>query len=399
MTMSAVQLSRLARGLMPSPTLAVEATAQKLRDSGIQVFSLGAGQPDFDTPEPIKEAAIAAIRRGATKYTAVGGTLELRRAIAAKLERDNDVVADPQDIVVSNGAKHSLFNALAVCIDPGDEVLVPAPYWVSYPEMVRLAGGVPVSVPAREADGFRIDAARLAAAVTPRTRALILNSPSNPTGAVLGRADLEAIAEVARRHDLLVITDEIYERLVYDGARHWSFAAIAPDLRASTIVINGVSKAYAMTGWRIGYAAAPSAIAQAMVDYQGQSTSNACSVSQAAATAALGLEASVVAPMLAEYARRRGIVVERLARLPGVRLTPPAGTFYAFPNVESLLGALELTSADELAARLLAEAHVATVPGSGFGIEGYLRLSFATATESLIEALDRLLAFAGAQRA
>ena len=395
MTTSTAPLSRMARAILPSPTLAVEATAQRLREDGIQVLSLGAGQPDFDTPEPIKEAAIAAIRRGATKYTAVGGTIELRRAIALKLERDNGLQVSPVDIVVSNGAKHSLFNALCVCIDPGDEVLVPGPYWVSYPEMVRLAGGVPIAVHTREADGFRVDAAALAAAVTPRTRALILNSPSNPTGAVLGRRDLEAIAEVVRQHDLLVITDEIYEKLIYDGERHHSFPAVAPDRRESTIVINGVSKAYAMTGWRIGYAAAPPAIAQAMGDFQGQSTSNPCAVSQAAATAALGLDDSVIAPMLAEYARRRALVVERLARAPGLRLNPPAGTFYAFPNVEGWLRARGLASADELAAKLLADAHVATVPGSGFGVEGYLRLSFATAPETLLAALDRLLAYAG----
>jgi aspartate aminotransferase len=379
---------------MPSPTLAVEATAQKLREAGIQVLSLGAGQPDFDTPEPIKEAAIAAIRRGATKYTAVGGTLELRRAIAAKLERDNGLVVSPEDIVVSNGAKHSLYNALAVCIDPGDEVLVPSPFWVSYPEMVRLAGGVPVPVRTREADGFRIGGAELEAAVTPRTRALIVNSPANPTGAVLGRRELEAMAEVARRHDLLVITDEIYEKLVYDGARHLSFAAVAPDRRSSTIVVNGVSKAYAMTGWRIGYAAAPRPIAQAMCDLQGQSTSNPCAISQAAAVTALGLDDAVLAPMLAEYARRRERVIERLTRLPGIRLTPPLGAFYAFPNVEGLLAARGIASADELAAHVLSEVQVATVPGSGFGVEGYLRLSFATSLEILTEALDRLLAFA-----
>jgi len=396
MTTSEAPLSRLARGLMPSPTLAVEATAQRMREAGIQVLSLGAGQPDFDTPEPIKEAAIAAIRAGATKYTPVGGTLELRRAIAAKLERDNGLAASPEDIVVSNGAKHSLYNALAVCIDPGDEVLVPSPFWVSYPEMVRLAGGVPVQVRAREADGFRIDGAGLEAAVTPRTRALILNTPSNPTGAVLGRRELEGIAEVARRHDLLVITDEIYEKLVYDGARHVSFAAVAPDRRSSTIVVNGVSKAYAMTGWRIGYALAPHPIAQAMCDLQGQSTSNPCTISQAAAVAALGLDDAVLAPMLAEYTRRRQRMIERLARLPGLRLVPPAGAFYTFPNVEGLVQARGLATADELAARLLSDVHVATVPGSGFGMEGYLRLSFATATETLTEALDRLLSFAGA---
>ncbi len=394
MSTSTPHLSRLARSIVPSPTLAVEECARRLRESGIRVLSLGAGQPDFDTPEPIKEAAIAAIRAGATKYTPVGGTIELRRAIGAKLERDNSVVVSPEDIVVSNGAKHSLFNALAVCIDQGDEVLVPAPYWVSYPEMVRLAGGVPVPVLAREADGFRIDAESLEAAVTPRTRALILNSPSNPTGAVLGRRDLEAIAEVVRRHDLLVITDEIYEKLIYDGVRHISFATVAPDRRDSTIVVNGVSKAYAMTGWRIGYAAAPHAIAQAMVDYQGQATSNPCSISQAAATAALGLDDALLAPMFAEYARRRALVIERLGRLPGVRLAPPAGTFYAFPNFSRLLAARGFARADDFAARLLAEAHVATVPGSGFGIEGHLRLSFATATATLIEALDHLEQFA-----
>jgi aspartate aminotransferase len=395
MTTSTAPLSRLARAIQPSPTLAVEATAQRLRDDGVQVLSLGAGQPDFDTPDVIKEAAIAAIRRGATKYTAVGGTKELRRAIATKLERDNGLQVSPADIVASNGAKHSLFNALCVCIDPGDEVLVPGPYWVSYPEMVRLAGGVPIAVQAREADGFRVDAEALSAAITPRTRALILNSPANPTGAVLGRRDLEAIAEVVRRHDLLVITDEIYEKLIYDGAPHLSFALVAPDRRESTIVINGVSKAYAMTGWRIGYAAAPHAIAQAMEDFQGQTTSNPCAVSQAAATCALGLDDSVIAPMLAEYTRRRTLTIERLTRLPGLRLSPPAGTFYAFPNVEGWLRACGLTTADELAARLLAEIHVATVPGSGFGVEGYLRLSFATASETLLQALDRLLEYSG----
>jgi aspartate aminotransferase len=396
-TMREARLSALARGLAPSPTIAVEERTRRLREAGERVLSLGGGQPDFDTPEPIKEAAIAAIRAGETKYTAVGGTQALRRAIAAKLARDQGLEFAPEAIVAANGSKHALYNALLVTIDAGDEVLIPAPYWVSYPEMVRLAGGRPVVVATEEADGFRLDAERLHAAVTPRTRALILNSPSNPTGAVLARPDLEAIAEVVRRHDLLVITDEIYEKLVYDGTAAVSFAQVAPDRRSSTIVVSGVSKTYAMTGWRIGYAAAPVAVAEAMTALQGQSTSNPSSISQAAAIAALELDDAVLAPMLAEYARRRAIVMRDVLRIPGFRLaTPPAGTFYAFPHAGALIAACGLRSSDELAGRLLDEAKVAVVAGSGFGADRYLRLSFATSAPVLEEALGRLAAFADA---
>lgn len=390
-----LRLSALARKLSPSPTIAVEEKTRRLREAGVRVLSLGGGQPDFDTPEPIKEAAIAAIRAGDTKYTAVGGTLELRRAIAAKLERDNGLMVPPGEIVASNGSKHSLYNALLVTVDAGDEVIVPAPYWVSYPEMVRLAGGRPAVVETSEADGFRLTAEGLAAAITPRTRALILNSPANPTGAVLGRDELEAIAEVVRRHDLVVITDEIYEKLVYDGVEAVSFATVAPDRREATILVNGVSKTYAMTGWRIGYALAPPAVAQAMANLQGQSTSNPSSVSQAAAIAALNLDGALLQPMLAEYARRRAIVCERLASIPALRLgAPPAGTFYAFPHVGALLEGCGLETTDDLADRLLEEVQVAVVSGRGFGAEGYLRLSFATATPVLEEAFDRLATFA-----
>jgi len=391
-----LRLSALASRLAPSPTIEVEERTRKLREAGVRVLSLGAGQPDFDTPEPIKEAAIAAIRAGATKYTAVGGTIELRRAIADKLARENSIEVVPDQIVASNGSKHSLYNALLVTLDPGDEVIVPAPYWVSYPEMVRLAGGRPIVVETAETEGFRLSGERLAAAITPRTRALILNSPVNPTGAVLGRAEMEAIAEVVRRHDLLVITDEIYEKLVYDGAEAVSFATVAPDRRPATIVVNGVSKAYAMTGWRIGYAAAPLRVARAMVTFQGQSTSNPSSVSQAAAAAALGLDDALLAPMLAEYARRREMVCARLDAIPGLRFAPPAGTFYVFPNVGELMAACGLASCDHLAARLLDEAQVSVVPGGGFGAEGHLRLSFAAPTGVIEEALDRIAAFATA---
>ncbi len=393
----AARLSGLARGMSPSPTIAVEERARSMREAGVRVLSLGGGQPDFDTPEPIKEAAIAAIRAGDTKYTAVGGTLALRRAIAAKLERDNQLEMSPDQIVASNGSKHSIYNALLVTLDKGDEVLIPAPYWVSYPEMVRLAGGKPVIVETSEADSFRLIADRLEAAITRRSRALILNSPANPTGSVLFESDLEAIAEVVRRHDLLVITDEIYEKIVFDGMRQVSFATVAPDRRDATILVNGVSKTYAMTGWRIGYAAAPLPVAQAMTTLQGQSTSNPSSVSQAAAIAALGLDDADLEPMLAEYARRRAIICAGVAAIPGLRLgARPAGTFYAFPHVGGLVAARRLETTTDLADRLLEEAQVAVVPGSGFGAEGYWRLSFATATPVLEEAIGRLAAFASA---
>ncbi|MGH7354856.1 MAG: pyridoxal phosphate-dependent aminotransferase, partial [Candidatus Rokuibacteriota bacterium] len=323
--------------LAPSSTLAVQAKAKELRAQGVDVISFGAGEPDFDTPERIKAAAVEAMRRGQTKYTEVGGILELKRAVCAKFKRDADLDYEPADVLVSCGAKHTLFNLAVAVLNPGDEVLIPSPYWVSYPEQARLVGGVPVPVETREATGFDLDPARLAAAVTPRAKVVILNSPNNPTGAVFSRAALEAVARLAVEHDLLVVSDECYEALTFEG-RHVSIASLDPAVKARTLVINTCSKAYAMTGWRIGYCAGPPDLIRAMTDVQSQVTSNPSSVAQWAAVEALGGVQDEVAKMAGEFDRRRRLIIAGLNAIPGVSCVMPKGAFYAFANVSGLFG-------------------------------------------------------------
>ena len=385
--------------LAPSSTLAVQAKARELRRRGIDVISFGAGEPDFDTPERIKNAAIQAMRRGHTKYTEVGGVPELRAAVCAKLERDNGLTYEPAEVLVSCGAKHTLFNMAVALLDPGDEVLVPSPYWVSYPEQARLVGAVPVPVPTSEATGFDLDPARLRAAVTPRTKVIILNSPNNPTGAVFSPASLAAVAELALERDLFVVSDECYESLTFDG-RHASIAALGPEIKARTLVVNTCSKSYAMTGWRIGFAAGPRELIAAMTDVQSQVTSNPSSVAQWAAVEALGGPQDEVARMAAEFDRRRRLIVQGLTALPGVSCVTPKGAFYVFPNVSRLFGRTwpaaggpaTLKSSLDVTAFFLEEARVAVVPGLDFGSDDHVRLSYATSDALITEGLARMAA-------
>jgi aspartate aminotransferase len=382
--------------LAPSATLAVQAKAKELRATGVDVISFGAGEPDFDTPERIKAAARSAMERGQTKYTEVPGIPELRQAICTKLRRDNGLEYEPADVLVSCGAKHTLFNLVVAVINPGDEVIVPSPYWVSYPEQVRLVDGVPVAVPTDEATGFDLEPDRVRAAVTPRTKLIVLNSPNNPTGAVFSRERLEAVAKLAVERDLLIVSDECYEPMTYNG-RHFSIASIGPEVKARTIVVNTCSKAYAMTGWRIGYAAGPRALIKGMTDVQSQATSNPSSIAQWAAIEALAGPQDDVAKMAGEFDRRRRLIVDGLNAIPGVRCVMPKGAFYAFPNVSGLFGrktaaGATLGGSTDVASFLLEQARVAVVPGLDFGSDAHVRLSYATSAELIREGLSRMAA-------
>jgi len=383
--------------LAPSSTLAVQAKAKELRAKGVDVISFGAGEPDFDTPQRIKDAAVEAMRRGQTKYTEVGGVPEVRAAVCAKLKRDNGLAYEPADILVSVGAKHTLFNLVVALINPGDEVLVPSPYWVSYPEQVRLVGGVPVDVETSEATGFDLDPERLRAAVTERTKLIVLNSPNNPTGAVFSPAALQAVARLAVERNLWIVSDECYEALTFEG-RHVSIASFGPEVKARTIVVNTCSKAYAMTGWRIGYAAGDRALIKGMTDVQSQVTSNPSSVAQWAAVEALTGPQDEVAKMAGEFDRRRRLIVAGLNALPGVRCVMPKGAFYAFANVSGLFGRtwprpdgrVTLKSSVDVTGFLLEEARVAVVPGKDFGSDAHVRLSYATSDALISEGLARM---------
>jgi aspartate aminotransferase len=388
-----MQISQRARNAAPSPTLAITAQAKRMQAQGIDVVGFGAGEPDFDTPEPIKEAAIAALRKGMTKYTASGGTDELRQAICDKLLRDNDLSYTPRQVLVSVGAKHTLFNIMQAVLDPGDEAIIPAPYWVSYPEQVKLAGGQPVFVEAPEAEGFRVTAAAIARAITPKTRILILNSPSNPTGAAIRADELRRIADLAVERDLLVVSDEIYEKLTYDGLKHVSIASLGEAIYRRTLTVNGFSKAYSMTGWRLGYVAGDAEIVAGMGRIQDQSTSNATSFAQAGAVAALTGPQEAVAQMAAAFEDRRNLIVDRLNAMPGMHCVKPDGAFYVLPNVAGLLSD-RIPDSDALSEYLLAEARVAVVPGSGFGAPQHIRLSYATSMELIEKGVDRIEAAA-----
>jgi aspartate aminotransferase len=381
---------RMAR-VRPSPTSAVLALVGDLRAAGRDIISLGAGEPDFDTPQSIKDAAIKAILGGETKYTPVGGSAELKAAIQRKFSRENGLEYEASQILVSSGAKQSVFNLCLALLGPGDEVIIPAPFWVSYPDIVRLADAEPVVIEAGIEQEFKITPDQLSNAITPRTRLLILNSPSNPTGASYSREDIEALGSVLEAQPQVVIaTDEIYENIHWADEPFVSFATACPALYDRTVTINGVSKAYAMTGWRIGYAGGPAPLIKAMTTIQSQSTSNACSVSQVAAIAALDGDQAVVAEMTAAYKGRHDYLVNALNEIPGFECRPGEGTFYAFPRVTGVLQRLELGSDTELAEYLISEADVALVPGSAFGAPGYLRLSFACSLEVLQEAVRRI---------
>ncbi len=387
-----IRLSDRVQAVKPSPTLAVTALANQLRAAGRDVIGLGAGEPDFDTPEHIKQAAIEAIRNGQTKYTAVDGTVELKQAVADKFARDNGFDYALEQILVSSGGKQSFYNLCQAVINPGDEVIVPAPYWVSYPDMVLLAGGKPVIVSAGIEQQFKIDAERLEAAITPNTRMLVINSPSNPTGVAYTRAELAALGEVLLRHpQVLVVTDDMYEHILWNEEGFSNILNATPELYERCMVLNGVSKAYSMTGWRIGYAAGPADIVKAMKKIQSQSTSNPASISQAAAVAALNGDQSCIGEMLEAFRQRHDFVVERLNAIPHMQVTPSDGTFYSFPAIRSFIEARDDIADDVAAANLLLDqGGVALVPGSAFGAPGYLRLSFATSMQNLEKALDRI---------
>jgi aspartate aminotransferase len=387
----AVLLSKRVQKVKPSPTLAVTARAAKLKAEGKDIIGLGAGEPDFDTPLHIADAGVDAIRKGVTRYTAVDGTAELKDAIIAKFKRDNALTYERAQILVSSGAKQTCFNACAALLDPGDECVIPAPYWVSYPDMALLADGVPVSVYAGPSQGYKITAAQLEAAITPRTKLFIINSPSNPTGAAYTKAELQALGAVLAKHPRIIIaSDEMYEHIYWGAEPFTAFAQANPQLYDRTITINGVSKAYAMTGWRIGYCGGPKEIIAAMSTIQGQSTSNASSISQRASTVALNGDQSCVGEMNKAFKARHDFVVAGLNAIPGISCLPGAGTFYAFAHVEGAMRALGVKDDNEFAEHLLVHAGVAVVPGSGFGAPNHMRISFACSMDTLKDALHRI---------
>ncbi len=386
-----VPVSRRVQRVKPSPTLAVTARAAQLRAQGKDVIGLGAGEPDFDTPGPIAQAGIDAIRGGFTRYTHVEGIPELKDAIIAKFKRDNALTYERSQILVSSGAKQTLYNLCMALLDPGDEAVIPAPYWVSYPDMVLLADGLPVMPFAGMAQGYKITPRQLAAAITPKTRLFLLNSPCNPTGAAYSRAELRALGEVLLEHPRIVIgTDDMYEKIYWEPEPFCSLVTAVPELYPRTVTINGVSKAYAMTGWRIGYCGGPKELIQAMSTIQGQSTSNPSSISQKAAVVALTGDQGCVGTMNAAFKERRDFVVRALNGLPGVSCLPGAGTFYAFAEVSRAMAALGCRDDHEFAELLLNDAGVAVVPGSGFGAPNHMRLSFACSMETLEKALTRI---------
>ncbi len=388
-------IANRAADVTDSITMAISALAMKLKKEGQDVLSFGAGEPDFDTPDVIKQAAIKAIEQGKTKYTAATGIAELKEAVCAKFLKENGVGYSPAQIVISCGAKHSIFNAIMALINPGDEVIIPAPYWVSYPDQVQLCGGKPVFIETDDRSAFKITPQQLRDAITPKTKLFILNSPSNPTGSVYSRAELAALAEVLVEKQVLVLSDEIYEKLIYAGHEHVCIAALSEEIKALTILVNGVAKAYAMTGWRIGYTAAPPAIATAMGMIQSHSTSNPTTPAQWASVAALTQPIPEVEMMRCEFESRRVLMVEGLNQIPGVRCVMPAGAFYTFPNVSGLFGKTTLSGvvirdSAQLCELLLKEALVACVPGSGFGAEGYIRLSYATSRSDIQRGIERI---------
>lgn len=389
-------LSNKNMAIAPSPTLSIDAQYKDMLAKGIDVVGFGAGEPDFDTPEHIKKAAIDAICNGQTKYTPAAGTLALRKAISKKFKEDNNIDYAPSQIVVSNGAKHSLVNAFSAVLNPGDEVIIPAPYWVSYTEMVKIADGIPKLVYATEENEFKITAKQLEDAITDKTKAVVINSPSNPTGMIYSPDELRSLAEVAVKHDLIIIADEIYEKLIYDG-KHVSIASFSEEIKDHTITINGVSKTYAMTGWRIGYAAANEKIAKIMANIQSHAASNPNSIAQAATIAALEGPTDEIEMMRETFAKRREYMVERINKIDGVSCIMPQGAFYIMMNIKELFGkeikGKVINNSNDFAEHLLQQEKVALVPGVGFGAEGYVRWSYATSMENIDKGLDRLEAF------
>ncbi|HHY97992.1 MAG TPA: pyridoxal phosphate-dependent aminotransferase [Firmicutes bacterium] len=389
-----MKLARRVSAISPSKTFGIDSMVQDMRKKGMDVISFGIGEPDFDTPENVKAAGIEAIKQGYTKYTAAAGSIELREAICEKLKRENNLDYQPSQIVVSNGAKHSIYNIMQVLCEEGDEVIIPSPYWLSYPEQVRLMGGIPVFVKAGIEQGFKVTGEALAAAITKRTKIIILNSPCNPTGAVYTKKELEAIAEVAVKHGVYVISDEIYEHFVYDGAQHYSIASFGDEIKSLTLVVNGLSKSHAMTGWRIGYVAGDLEIIRAISNVQSHTTSNPVSISQKAAIAALRDPGVWTRQMVTEFKARRDFLLEKLRDIPDVECPVPDGAFYVFPKVSKLyggrLGARQIKDSASFCEAVLNEARVALIPGSAFGDDECVRISYATSMNKLEEGIHRL---------
>jgi len=387
-------LSERARNIKPSPTLAINAKAKAMKAAGVDVVNFGVGEPDFDTPENIKEAAIKAIRDGFTKYTPVGGIAPLKDAIVEKFRKDNGLEYSREEVIVSCGAKHSLYNIAQALYGSGDEVIIPAPYWVSYPDQVLLNDAAPVFVKTYEKDKFMLKAVALKSHITKKTKAIILNSPSNPTGLTYDRKTLEDIASIALEHNLYVISDEIYEKITYDGFVHASIASLGNEIKNRTLIVNGLSKAYAMTGWRIGYTAGSKDIIKAMTNIQSQSTSNPTSIAQKAAVEALTGPQDFIKIMLAEFDKRRKYLVSELNAISGISCLTPTGAFYAFPNTSKLYGKQadgeKISSSSRLALYLLEKANVAVVPGDAFGDDNYIRLSYATSMENIKKGVKRI---------
>ena len=392
-----LQISNRCKGISPSPTLAIDSKAKAMKKSGIDVIGFGAGEPDFDTPRYIRDAAKKALDDGMTRYTPSSGTLELRKAICDKLLRDNSLNYTPDQIVVSNGAKHSLFNICQAILDPGDEVLIPGPFWVSYPELVQIAGGVPIMVPGHEEKDFLVTADDMKAYLTEHTKAIIINSPNNPNGCVWTREILSDIAKFAVENQLYVISDEIYEKLIYDGQEHVSIASLGDDIKEQTLVVNGFSKAYAMTGWRLGYCAGPTHVMKSISALQSHATSNPNSIAQYAGLVALSGGEDIIAAMVHEFDMRRKHVVERINSIPGLSCRMPKGAFYVMMNISQMIGASlgdkVIRSSTDFAELLLENAKVAVVPGLGFGSDSHVRLSYATSLSNIDSGLDRIEQF------
>lgn len=390
-----MNLSKRVQRIKPSPTLAITAEAAALQAEGIDVISFGAGEPDFDTPDNIKQAAIDAINKGFTKYTAVGGTDELKEAVIHKIKTDLGINYSKKEILVSNGGKHSLYNIAQVLFEEGDEVIIPSPYWVSYPDQVLLNDAKPVFVETTDQTNFKILPEQLEKAITSKTKALILNTPSNPTGTAYSRHELLGLAKVLEKHKIYCIADEIYDKIVYDGFKHVSIASLSPAMKELTLLVNGASKAYSMTGWRMGYTAGPKEIISAMAKVQGQVTSNVCSITQKACVEAFTGPQNFISKMVSEFEKRRNIIVDGLNAIPGIRCFRPLGAFYVFPNICGLYGKKTprhgfIWSAESFANYLLQDEKVAVVPGEGFGAKDYIRLSYASSVENIEEGLKRI---------
>ena len=387
-------ISKRVQSIKPSPTLAIDAKAKTLKAQGIDIISFGTGEPDFDTPQNIKDAAIDAINKGFTKYCPVSGTPDLKDAIINKFKTENKLEYTREEVIVSCGGKHSIYNLFQTIFDEGDEVIIPAPYWVSYPDMAVLAGAVPVFITTSDKNHFKVKPTEIEKVITKKTKAFILNSPSNPTGNTYTKEELEEIADICIKHNLLIISDEIYEKLTYDNFKFFSIAQVSQEVKEHTIVVNGVSKAFAMTGWRIGYAAGPKEIIAAMTKMQSQSTSCPTSISLKAATEALNGDKTCLETMRVEFEKRRNYIVDRLNKIASITCLKPEGAFYVFPNVSKLLKKKyneKLINTDiELADYLLDEAKIAVVPGSAFGAKGFIRFSYATSMENIVEGLNRM---------